>query len=49
MDVEAIRERVKQSISQVTGIDAASIADSAAYEIDLDLDSLAILEIAVNV
>ena len=49
MDVEAIRVRVKQSISQVTGIDAVSISDSAAYVDDLGLDSLSILEIAVNV
>ena len=49
MDVEAIRGRVKQSISQVTGIDAATISDSAAYVDDLGLDSLSILEIAVNV
>ena len=49
MDVEAIRVRVKQSISQVTGIDAVTISDSAAYVDDLGLDSLSILEIAVNV
>ena len=49
MDVEAIKGRVKQSISQVTGIDAATISDSAAYVDDLGLDSLSILEIAVNV
>jgi len=49
MDVEAIRARVKQSISQVTGIDAATISESAAYVDDLGLDSLSILEIAVNV
>ena len=49
MDVEAIRARVKQSISQVTGIDAVTISDSAAYVDDLGLDSLSILEIAVTV
>ncbi|HEY6972422.1 MAG TPA: phosphopantetheine-binding protein [Candidatus Angelobacter sp.] len=49
MDVEAIRGRVKQSISQVTGIEVAAISDSAAYVDDLGLDSLSILEIAVNV
>ena len=49
MDVEAIRVRVKQSISQVTSIDAAAISDSAAYVDELGLDSLSILEIAVNV
>jgi len=49
MDVEVIRARVKQSINQVTGIDAATISNSAAYVDDLGLDSLSILEIAVNV
>ena len=49
MDVEVIRARVKQSINQVTGIDAAAISNSAAYVDDLGLDSLSILEIAVNV
>jgi acyl carrier protein len=49
MDVDVIRAKVKQSINQVTGIDAATITDSAAYVDDLGLDSLSILEIAVNV
>ena len=49
MDVEVIRARVKQSINQVTGIEAATISNSAAYVDDLGLDSLSILEIAVNV
>ena len=49
MDVEVIRARVKQSIQQVTGINVAAVSDSAAYVDDLGLDSLSILEIAVNV
>ncbi len=49
MDVSTINAKVKQSISQVTGIDAASISDSAAYDQDLGLDSLAILEVVVSV
>lgn len=49
MDTEAIRAWVKQSINRVTGIDVEAISDSAAYMDDLDLDSLAILEIAVSV
>jgi acyl carrier protein len=49
MDTEAIRAWVKQSINRVTGIDVDTISDSAAYMDDLDLDSLAILEIAVSV
>ena len=49
MEILEIREIVKQAISKVTGIDAAAISDSASYEQDLGLDSLSILEIAVNV
>jgi acyl carrier protein len=49
MDVETIRARVKESIKKVTGIDPATISDSASYMDDLGLDSLSILEIAVSV
>ncbi|HXB21629.1 MAG TPA: acyl carrier protein [Candidatus Solibacter sp.] len=49
MDVETIRTIIKQAIHQVTGIDAATISDSASFADDLGLDSLSILEIAVNV
>lgn len=49
MDVQTIRTTIKQAISQVTGIDIATIPDSASYVEDLGLDSLSILEIAVNV
>jgi len=49
MDVHAIRGKVKESIQKVTGIDASTIGDSAAYVDDLGLDSLSILEIAVSV
>ena len=49
MDVDAIRTKVKECIQKVTGIDAATISDSAAYVEDLDLDSLSILEISVSV
>lgn len=47
MDVELINAKVKQAIQQATGIDAATIPDSASYDQDLGLDSLSILEIAV--
>jgi acyl carrier protein len=40
---------VKQSINRVTGIEAEAISDTAAYDADLGLDSLSILEIAVDV
>ena len=49
MDMETIKAEIKRSIHQVTGIEAATIADSASYVDDLGLDSLAILEIAVAV
>ena len=49
MDVEAIRASVKNCIQKVTGIESATISDSAAYIDDLGLDSLSILEIAVSV
>jgi acyl carrier protein len=49
MDTEDIKAAIKQSISGVTGIAAEAISDSAAYQDDLGLDSLAILEIAVDV
>jgi acyl carrier protein len=49
MDVDVIRTKVKECIQKVTGIDAATISDSAAYVEDLDLDSLSILEISVSV
>ncbi|MGD0568448.1 MAG: acyl carrier protein [Candidatus Sulfotelmatobacter sp.] len=49
MDAEAIRTKVKQSINRVTGIEAATISDTASYDADLGLDSLSILEIVVDV
>lgn len=49
MTTEDIRAQIKQSISTVTGIDVADIPDSAAYRDDLGLDSLSILEVAINV
>jgi acyl carrier protein len=49
MDVEVIRTKVKEAINRVTGIEAATISDTASYDADLDLDSLSILEIAVDV
>lgn len=49
MDTQEIKATIKQSISRVTGIPAENISDSASYEEDLGLDSLSILEIAVDV
>ncbi|HWG39048.1 MAG TPA: acyl carrier protein [Candidatus Acidoferrales bacterium] len=49
METESIKATIKQSISRVTGIAADTISDSASYEDDLGLDSLSVLEIAVEV
>jgi len=49
MEIQEIRETVKQAISNVTCIDINAIADCASYEGDLGLDSLSSLEIAVSV
>jgi acyl carrier protein len=49
MDVQEIRARIKKSIATVTGIDVNEIRDDSSYVADLDLDSLSILEIVVDV
>lgn len=49
MDRAEITNRVKQIISNVTNIAPAEISDSASFTRDLDLDSLSLLEIGVDV
>lgn len=49
MEIEKITTTVKQSIGKVTAIAPEKISDSASYVDDLGLDSLSILEIAVDV
>ena len=49
MEAAAITNQVKAIIANVTGIPVESISDSALFVDDLGLDSLAILEIAVDV
>ena len=49
MNIEEIKATVKKSIAKVTAIPAEKILDSASYVDDLGLDSLSILEIAVDV
>ena len=49
MGAEEIKAKIKQIIAKVSGMNGAEIADSASYVEDLGLDSLSILEIAVNV
>lgn len=49
MDVAAVRTKVKQIIANVTNIDPSQIADDASFVEDLNLDSLSLLEIGVDV
>lgn len=49
MNTEEVRKKIKGIISNVTGIPAGDIADDASYREDLDLDSLSLLEIGVDV
>ena len=48
MDADVIRDTIKQSIARITGIPAEQISDTASYSDDLGLDSLSMLEIAVD-
>lgn len=49
MEISAIRTRIKELIAGVTEIDPANIADDASFIEDLQLDSLSLLEIGVEV
>jgi len=49
LDVAEIRQKVKQIIANVTNIPVEEIADDASFVDDLDLDSLSLLEIGVDV
>jgi acyl carrier protein len=48
MSTEEIRATIKKSIANITNINLEEITDSASYKDDLQLDSLTILEIAVD-
>jgi acyl carrier protein len=48
MDSADITTKVKEIINAVAGIEIESIVDSASYKDDLGLDSLAILEIEID-
>ena len=48
MDATVIGTTIKQSIARVTGIPPDQISDTASYSDDLGLESLAMLEIAVD-
>jgi acyl carrier protein len=49
MDRAEIKQRIKQIISNVTNIAPGEIDDTASFTKDLDLDSLSLLEIGVDV
>lgn len=46
---EDVRAEIKRIISTVTGIKPETIADNASFADDLELDSLAMIEIGVEV
>ena len=48
MDVERIREKIKEIIAEVTSIDPQEIGDQDSFA-DLQLDSLSLLQIGVDV
>jgi acyl carrier protein len=48
MTTDEIRATVKGSIAKIANLDNADISDHASYKDDLKLDSLTILEIAVD-
>jgi acyl carrier protein len=48
MSTDEIRARVKKSIATITNIRPEEIGDCSSYKDDLQLDSLTILEIAVD-
>jgi acyl carrier protein len=43
-----VNTRVKEAVAQITGLPAASIADTASFRGDLALDSLSLLELVVH-
>jgi len=49
MDREEIRQVVKGLIAKVTDLPTDKIADNASFRDDLELDSLALIEISVHV
>ena len=48
MSTDEIRAAVKQSVASIANLDVGEIGDDASYKEDLQLDSLTILEIAVD-
>jgi acyl carrier protein len=48
-DANQIRETIRQSVNRITGILPEEILDTSRYREDLGLDSLAALEVVVDV
>jgi acyl carrier protein len=48
MGADEIRMKIKRSIANIANLDPIAISDNASYRDDLSLDSLTILEIAVD-
>ncbi|MEM1177607.1 MAG: acyl carrier protein [Acidobacteriota bacterium] len=49
MSIVDIRDKIKEIIANVTNLDPADIADNAHFIDDLQLDSLSLMEIGVDV
>lgn len=49
MEEAGVRQKIKEIISNVTNIPAEEIGDGASLRDELDLDSLSLLEIGVDV
>ncbi len=47
--VTLIRSKIKEIVAEVTNLDPGEIADGASFVDDLDLDSLSLLQIGVDV
>jgi acyl carrier protein len=49
MDELEIRHKIKEAIANVSDINLKDITDAASFKDDLDLDSLVLLEIVVDI
>ena len=49
VDVESIRDTIRQSVNRITGIAPSEIHDTSDYRNDLGLDSLSALEVMVDI
>ncbi len=49
IDVNQIRETIRESVHRITGIAPTEIQDTSSYREDLGLDSLSALEVVVDI